>query len=171
MNPKRERIIPHKRGLLAASSSSSSGQATPKVYKTINPSTVPAVVQLQKPVFSSLQVTTKGEDEKSGSRRYTTGLDDEEIVNQKVVRIEFDSSLAPQPFLEPELFQRIMESRRQKEQQKDRDEKDGDGEDAVDGEKDVPAASTTEREVRRRAAQVDYGSMAIQDRMNLRRRR
>lgn len=102
-------------------------------------------------------------DEECGRSRYTTGLDDEDININKVIRIEFDSSQAPQPFLEPELLQRIIEWRRQKKQKDDEDEK--------DEIRDILAESNTQREVRRRAAQTDYGSMAIRDRMNVRKRR
>lgn len=174
---KRERIIPQKRGLLPVSSSTSASSSastssfstTTKVHKTINPSAVPAIVQLQRPVFSSLkEITAEKEperDEKFERRRYTTGLDDEGSTN-KVIRIKFDSSQAPQPFLEPEFLQRIMEGRRQKE----REEEAATAEEE-DEKRDIPADSNTRREVRRRAAQTDYGSMAIRDRMNVRKRR
>lgn len=176
---KRERIIPHKRGLLPVSSSTSASTSTStssssstktRIHKTINPSAVPAIIQLQRPVFSSLKGTATekehGQDQKSERRRYTTGLDDDDGESaNKVIRIEFDSSQAPQPFLEPELLQRIMEARRQKKQQ-EKDE-----EEATEQKRDIPAELNTEREVRRRAAQTDYGSMAIRDRMNVRKRR
>lgn len=58
-----------------------------------------------------------------------------------------------------------MEARRQKKQQ-EKDE-----EEATEQKRDIPAELNTEREVRRRAAQTDYGSMAIRDRMNVRKRR
>jgi hypothetical protein len=176
---KRERIIPQKRGLLPVSSSTSASSSastasfsttTTKVHKTINPSAVPAIVQLQRPVFSSLKgITAEKElerDEKFERRRYTTGLDDEESTN-KVIRIEFDSSQAPQPFLEPEFLQRIMEGRRQKK----REEEAATAAAEEDEKREIPAESNTRREVRRRAAQTDYGSMAIRDRMNVRKRR
>lgn len=174
METKRERIIPHKRGLLpvsvssstSASASASSSQSSPlstgtKIQKRINPSAVPAVLQLQRPVFSSLKgVTTDKEhskDGKSEETRYTTGLD-EEAGSNKVIRIEFDSSQAPQPFLEPELLQKMVEGRRHKKSSEN-------DEDTTEGSRDILAELNTEREVRRRAAQTDYGSMAIRDRM------
>lgn len=170
---KRERIIPHKRGLLPVSSSTSASTSTStktRIHKTINPSAIPAIIQLQRPVFSSLKGVTTGkehdQEQKSERRRYTTSLDDEdEDRTNKVIRIEFDSSQAPQPFLEPELLQKIMEARRQKKQHEEADEE------ATEQKRDIPAESNTEREVRRRAAQTDYGSMAIRDRMNVRKRR
>lgn len=160
---KRERIIPHKRGLLPVSSSTSTSASTStpsssstrtKIHKSINPSAVPAITQLQRPVFSSLKATaTKeehGKDTRSERRRYTTGLDheDEESSN-KVIRIEFDSSQASQPFLEPELLQRIMEARRLTKREAH------DGEEAREQKRNIPAELNTEREVRRRAAQTD----------------
>lgn len=81
------------------------------------------------------------------------------------MRIEFDSSQAPQPFLEPELLQKIMEVRRERKQNEEADEE------ATHEKRDIPAELNTEREVRRRAAQTDYGSMAIRDRMNVKKRR
>lgn len=171
MTSNRKRIIPHKRGLLPISSSSpksvststpSSSSAKTIVHKTINPSAVPAIIQLQRPVFSSLKETTterEHEDRKSGKGRYTTGLDDDENRN-RVIRIEFDSSQAPQPFLEPERLQKIMEARRHR---KSYEHDDDEGEATEEN----TATVATEREVRRRAAQTDYGSMAIRDRMNI----
>jgi hypothetical protein len=178
MKSKRERIIPHKRSLLPVSSStspstSSSLSSKTKVHKTINPSAIPAVIQLQRPVFSSLKGTTAEKEhqrgEEHGKRRYTTTLDEGEESTNKVIRIEFDSSQAPQPFLEPELLQKIMEARRHNKQE----EKAAEEAAATDKEekRDLTSTLNTQREVRRRAAQTDYGSMAVRHRMNVRKRR
>lgn len=180
MKSQRERIIPHKRGLLPVSSStststSSSLSSKTKVHKTINPSAIPAVIQLQRPVFSSLKGTTAEKEhdrgEEHGKSRYTTGLDeeDEESAN-RVIRIEFDSSQAPQPFLEPELLQKIMEARRHKKQEEKEDEEAAAATDKEE-KRDLTSTLNTQREVRRRAAQTDYGSMAVRHRMNVRKRR
>lgn len=184
---RRKLIIPHKRPLLptgatkslSLSSSSSSasvsqlkGVAVTKIQKTINPSALPAQIQLRRPVFSSLETTE--EDEGNADRKdqkgsgYKLTIDDNNDDEARVIRIEFDSSQAPQPFLEPDYRERIMEERRKKrsakevEQQEDEEEM---GE--IKSEESLTAQQSTEREVRRRAAQVDYGSMAIKDRMRV----
>jgi deoxyribodipyrimidine photo-lyase len=162
MKSRRTLIIPHKRGLLsittAASSTTTTSQKT-RIQKTINPSALPAKIQLRRPVFSSLEPRNEDEDEE----KYN--IDDTSIRT-----IEFDSSLAPQPFLEPELVQRIVEGRNRKEKDgdNDNDNKDHENEDKKQGESSLTAQLSTEREVRRRAAQTEYGSMAIRGRSNVR---
>lgn len=57
-----------------------------------------------------------------------------------------------------------METRRHKKSNEYDDEEE---EEAMERKTDFAATANTERAVRRRAAQTDYGSMAIRDRMNV----
>jgi hypothetical protein len=78
---------------------------------------------------------------------------------EEVIRIEFDSSQASQPFLEPDVLERIRERQRQREKEALQNT-------ASRGTADAPGAGLdTEREIRRRAVQTEYGSMAVRGRM------
>ncbi|OKL63611.1 Deoxyribodipyrimidine photo-lyase [Talaromyces atroroseus] len=129
---KRARIIPHKRRLLPATPS----QKT-RIHKTINPSAIPAKIQLRRPVFSSLEPNNEENEEKY------------DIDDRTIQTVEFDSSLAPQPFLEPELVQRrIAEERKRKEEDDDNNDVDDD-DDKRQGESSLTAQLSTEREKRK----------------------
>lgn len=161
---RRTLIIPHKRGLLPLKT----GSVTTNVQKTINPSALPAEIQLRRPVFSSLETREK-EDDTERESRYNNMFDLEDSA-VAVCTVEFDSSQAPQPFLEPELAERRVARAIEKRQDAgsgSREEKQDDEEDEEQGGVSLAAQLSTEREVRRRAARAEYGGMAVRDRMTV----
>lgn len=150
---KRKLLIPHKRGLLPVSSLHKQ-QTT-----LLSPSTTrPAEIQFRRPVFSSV-------DENKNSKENKRAGEDDGLASVKgreeAVRIEFDSSQAPQPFLEPDVLERIRERQRQKE----KDEQDKARQGAISTASTPGAGLNAEREIRRRAVQTEYGSMAVRGRM------
>lgn len=186
----RKRIIPHKRKLfpvyspspapasvsVSASSTSTSTSTRawllrPHDHKTINPSAIPAIIQLRRPIFSSLDSApndaSANEEEKAEEKdckkeddfraRYATALDD----SRPGARLEFNSSLAPQPFLEPEM---VEERRRRRDQQQQVEGSAGNV--MSNGEKDLQVESTARRRGAARSVN-DYGSMAVRDRMTV----
>lgn len=151
---KRKLLIPHKRGLLPVSCCSLHKQTT------LNPSTRPAGIQFRRPVFSSVGGNEEDPKDKKGNG---DGHEQQSRGGKEVVRIEFDSSQAPQPFLEPDVLERIRERHMQRQREKDEQEaRQGARVSAADG---PGAGLNAEREIRRRAVQTEYGSMAVRGRM------
>ncbi|KAH8693822.1 hypothetical protein BGW36DRAFT_383822 [Talaromyces proteolyticus] len=151
--PKRNRIIPHKRRLLPAKPSPSSSSSSRKKTTTINPSALPAKIQFRRPVFSS--IVEQEEKEK---------VEDNTNNTVDAIRIEFDSSQAPQPFLDPDLLERIRERARTRTAQQRRQQGSGSGRVQSGDDRGADGVSS-ERDIRRRAVQTEYGSMAIRGRM------
>lgn len=144
--PKRSLLVPHKRRLLPVTRS--------QTKTTLNPSAVPAGIQFRRPVFSSIGE----EDEKND---FDAGRQSQK---ERVCVIEFDSSQAPQPFLEPDVLERMRERQRQRQREEEASAA------GNQGSLGSQAGLDTEREIRRRALQTEYGSMAVRGRMAVSRR-
>lgn len=179
---KRKLLIPHKRGLL---------KNTKQQHSTLNPSAGPAEIQFRRPVFSSVgededededtdetqkEGYREGEEEENPSDSHEQQQRSKKRKRKEVVRIEFDSSQAPQPFLEPDVLERIRERQRQRQEQKKQRDNDNNNRQEQESHRqrivgsgvapDAPEpALNTEREIRRRAVQSEYGSMAVRRRM------
>jgi hypothetical protein len=143
-------LIPQKRKLISG--------INPSICRTINPSALPAEIQIQRPVFSSLSSAT-GEEDVPSDRR-------------KIVTVEFDSSRAPQPFLEPEVLQRLRAKRREQQQQRLRQQQEQheEAEQGADAEQrrcDDAEEEDEQTLSRRREREAEYGSMAVRGRMNV----
>lgn len=154
---KQNLLIPHKRALLRVRSSSailpprtdethpssSSSEATTLIVTELNPSSRPAGMQFRRPAFSSLPSTSEGDKSDPGGESH----DDKTI--------EFDGSLAPQPFLEIDVLERLRE-RRERERERERSRGGGEG--------GCSASADGQGQVGRQG-QGEYGSMAIKGRI------
>ncbi|KAJ9350831.1 hypothetical protein DTO027B9_6710 [Paecilomyces variotii] len=136
----RRLLIPSKRTLLPIPSSSSS----------CNPSAHPAGIQIRKPAFSS--AVPSSEAANANTSTGTTSRDESKAGDMpEPIVIEFDSSRAPQPFLDPMALEKVRARVRMREE--------GERERSLGTE-----AEEDEEARRRREREAEYGGMAVRGR-------
>ncbi|GAD93405.1 deoxyribodipyrimidine photo-lyase Phr1, putative [Paecilomyces variotii No. 5] len=134
----RKLLIPSKRALLPiSSSSSSSSSSSTSPSSTNNPSAHPAEIQIRRPAFSSAEPTGPNTDTGPTSR-YGSVVGNRD-ASEPIV-IEFDSSRAPQPFLDPVALEKVRARVRMREAEEDEEAR------------------------RRREREAEYGGMAVRER-------
>lgn len=130
-------LIPSKRALLPLSSTTKSPS---------NPSAYPAEIQIRRPAFSSA-VSSESAD--------TSCDKSEQRESSEPIIIEFDSSRAPQPFLDPVALERVRERMRMREEER---RQEGERTEVKEKEED------DEQQRRRREREAEYGGMAVRGR-------
>ncbi|KAL2013096.1 hypothetical protein VTN00DRAFT_621 [Thermoascus crustaceus] len=145
--PRSSLLIPSKRTLLPPCSTSSG------VHKTLNPSAVPAQIQIRRPAFSTAaEKEPQAQSQAQGRGRH------EPVV------IEFDASRVPQPFLEPGLLERMRASADAVREARTGVAGPGPGPGTGEG------AASEEARRRRQEREAEYGSMAVRGRSRVTRR-
>lgn len=171
--PRSTLLIPTKRALLPPCSTSPSFRG---VHRTLNPSAVPAQIQIRRPAFSTVTVTPTATATAAGAKdapTQNTGQDQGQRHEPTV--IEFDASRPPQPFLDPGVLQRMRAHVRAV-----REVREGTSGGATGGTmtptgiraEELKGEGESEEAIRRRQErEAEYGSMAVRGRSRGSRRR
>ncbi|KAJ9198929.1 hypothetical protein DTO164E3_5019 [Paecilomyces variotii] len=140
----RRLLIPSKRTLLPIPLLSSGSSSS-----SCNPSAYPAEIQIRKPAFSS--AVPSSEAANADTSTGTTSRDESKVGDMpEPIVIEFDSSRAPQPFLDPMALEKVRAMVRMREEERKRSL-------GTEAEED-------EETRRRREREAEYGGMAVRGR-------